>query len=236
MMKATKDAATISEPPKAPAPAVNPANTTLTPTKAFSDGFDSVIDANGNQSIIKGIKIKFTNNAEWIDDTGGVIAPTREFLVVELAKVTQKWKDNLPAEQRILDPAEPFPDVERLNAEVPKSEWREKFGKLVGPWQNSIAIYLFDPKTLEGFTWPTSTAGGFRAVDELKGRVKRARMMQGDDIYPLVTLGDTHMNTAFGGRQRPQFKVVRFVTLGGGQGRPLLAEPKPQELNDKIPW
>jgi hypothetical protein len=200
-----------------------------------SDGFDAVLDANGNRSIIRGIKLKFTNNAEWLDDAGDVVDPTRELLVMELMKLSQKWIDGMPAETRIIGPDEYFPDVDRLNEEAPREEWREAFGKMVGPWQNCIAVYLFDPKTMDAFTWPTSTFGGFRAVDELKGKVKRARMIQGDNIYPLVTLSDVHMNTQFGGRQRPAFKVVRFVPIGG-PARPLLEETKPEPMNDAIPF
>jgi hypothetical protein len=206
----------------------------------ISDGFDGT-DDDGSRSIIRGSKAKFGNDGKWTDGAGDVIAPTREFIVVELVKVSQKWIDDKPADTRVIAPDEHFPDVERLNEEAPKTEWREKFGKLIGPWQNCIAVYLFDPATMEGYTWPTSTAGGFRCVSELKGAVHRARMMQhGDNVYPVVTLADTHMNTAYGGRQRPKFKVLRFITLGG-QAKPLLepAKPKPslrEQLNDDIPF
>jgi hypothetical protein len=37
-------------------------------------------------------------------------------------------------------------------------------------------------------------------------------------MYPVVTLSDTHMNTRFGGRQRPHLKVQRFIALGGNGG------------------
>lgn len=218
----TMNKAGNNTPPAAPAP-----------TK-ISDGFDGVDDG-GARSIIRGVKLKFTNSAEWVDEAGEVIVPEREFLVVELAKVVQKWLDAMPVETRVLAPAEYFPDLEILNAEAPQSEWRDAFGKKVGPWQNSIVAYLLDPKTMEGFTWPTSTAGGFRAIDELKGHVRRARMLQGANVYPVVTLADTHMRTQFGGRQRPQFKVKRFVVLGGVE-RPLLEQTEPEPMNDEIQY
>jgi hypothetical protein len=229
----TTAAATPTPPPEAAArpPATSP--TWVAPRA--SDGFDAVLDADGNRSIIRGAKYKFTNNAEWLDDAGEVVDPAREFLVFEIAKVTQKWIDGMPAETRILAPDEYFPDTERLNAGAPPKEWREAFGKQVGPWQNSIVVYLFDPTTMECFTWPTSTAGGFRAVDDLQARVKRARRLQGDNVFPVVTLADTHMNTQYGGRQRPALKVVRFIAIGG-QAKPLLDEPKAEAMNDQIPY
>jgi hypothetical protein len=201
-----------------------------------SDGFDSVDDG-GSNSIIRGTKLKFGNDAKWSDGDDNVIAPQRELLIVEQVRSVQKWIDEKPTETRILAPDEYFPDIEKLNAEAPPEEWRDAFGRRIGPWQRCKVLYLFDPATLEGFSWPTSTAGGFRAISELQERVHRARMVQGDDnLYPLVTLSDTFMNTQFGGRQRPQFKVQRFVVLGGAK-RPLLEPAKPAEsLNDAIPF
>ena len=212
-----------------PAPAVSapPA-----PAAKRSDGFDDVDDRVGT-SIIRGDKLKFTNAGAWVDENGDPIAKDREFLVVELMKVSQKWIDGKPVETRILSSGEYFPDIEKLNAEAPRSEWRDAFGKMVGPWQNSFVLYLLDPETMQGFTFPTSTAGGFRAVFELKGDVHRARMLQGDNVYPVVTLADTHMKTQYGPRQRPAFKIVRFVPIGG-QARPLLGQPEPEPMKDAI--
>lgn len=42
-----------------------------------------------------------------------------------------------------------------------------------------------------------------------------------------MTLSDKHMNTRFGGRQRPHFCVVRWIELGG-DGK--LQSPKPLAL------
>jgi hypothetical protein len=199
-----------------------------------SDGFDSVDDG-GGRSIIKGTKIKYAKTEEWVDEAGEVIDPAREFIVIQLDRVEQKWIDNLPVETRVLAPNEYFRDLEKLNAEAPKSEWRDAFGHKEGPWQKSYACYMLDPNSLQAFTWPTSTIGGFRAIEDLKNHVGRARMAQGANVFPVVTLSDIHMNTAFGGRQRPAFKVVRFIALGGTE-RPLLEEPKPEPMNDRVPY
>ena len=34
-----------------------------------------------------------------------------------------------------------------------------------------------------------------------------ARRIRGQNIYPRVRLGDIHMNTQYGGRQRPTFNI-----------------------------
>jgi hypothetical protein len=209
------------------------------PTQHVDDGFDSDDDGS-SRSIIKGAKIKFTNNAEWLDaSTDEVISPEQKFIVIQIVKVTQKWIEGRPQETRILATGLPFPDVEKLNAEAPRSEWREHFGKMEGPWQNSYVVYLLDPRTMGGFTFPTSTVGGMRAVHELKEATRRARMLHGPGNYPVVTLSDVHMNTQFGGRSRPCFKILRFWTENGGtKESPALSQQQPEQLgsdNQKKP-
>jgi hypothetical protein len=90
---------------------------------------------------------------------------------------------------------------------------------------------------MDAFTWLTSTSGGFRAVSEFKDKVRHARrIQQNDNIFPLVTLGDVHMKTQFGGRQRPHLNVVRYVALGGAEQKPLLETTKTEPMNDSIPY
>jgi hypothetical protein len=89
-------------------------------------------DDDGRARLIKGTKLKFVD--EWIagDD---VIAADREFIVVEIIKASQKWDGARPIETLVFEATEKFPDIEKLNSEAPREEWREKFGKTVGPWE-----------------------------------------------------------------------------------------------------
>jgi hypothetical protein len=241
--QATKPPETIEQ-ASAPKPAQPPAVSAAPPPARMSDGFNSVDDGGGN-NVIRGGKLKYTNTNTWIEAASEVVIdPAREFIIVELARVTQKWIDDRPVETRIIGPDEHFPNVETMNDAAPQEEWREAFGKPQGPWQNCNLVYLMDPRTLEGFTWPTSTIGGGLAVRKLKDHVRRARMLQGNKggtLHPVVTLSDVFMNNAFGGRQRPAFKVVRFVSLGNDtEQQALLAPAKPTDPNDmggdNIPW
>jgi hypothetical protein len=45
------------------------------------------------------------------------------------------------------------------------------------------------------------------------------RRLRGPNVYAVVLLSDTFMNTKWGGRQRPHFKIERWVRFGeeGGQ-------------------
>jgi hypothetical protein len=213
-------------------------NSTKTPTvpEAPRDGFNDVDDS-GTGSLIKGTKIKFTNGAEWIDDTGDIIKPDREFIVIGLKRACQKWLDDLPAETVELGEHESWPDLEQWNEDSPPAEWTTKFGKDQGPWQRCWFAYLLDPKASTGFTWPAGTVGGFRALSELTEATRRARMLQGAGVYPIVTLADRHMNTQYGGRQRPHFVVRGWQVFGAPEASPALDKPadKNEDMNDEIP-
>lgn len=100
---------------------------------AIVDGFDDV-DSNPD-SVIKGRKIKFTLDYEWVTAGGEKITPDREFVVIEMIKVEQKWLPGqiVPAKTLVLSPGEKFRDIERLNNTCPRTEWAEKFGQMRGP-------------------------------------------------------------------------------------------------------
>jgi hypothetical protein len=201
------------------------------------DGLDDC-DDDGRTSIIRGVKLKFTNDAEWEGDDEAIEAD-REFLVAEILKTVQKWIGGRPIETRVLAADEKFPDIDALNDEAPDEEWVEKFGRKVGPWERAYIVYLLDPETMQVYTFPTSSDGGGRAVRELRQAASLARRLKGPGIYPRVRLTDVHMNTQFGGRQRPHFEIVGYETLGSPALAP--AEPKqivsakPEALNDPIP-
>jgi hypothetical protein len=206
-----------------------------------NDHRDGFSDPNygGARSVIRGSKIKFTNDAHWLADADEV-DPEREFLVVQIDRVRQKWLDQRPVVTEVLQPNE-APNIEALNEAAPKEEWRDRFGKPEGPWQFSYVAYLLDPATMGAFTYPTATTGGYLAIDALKDATVRARMLQGANYFPVVTLGHVHMNTAFGGRERPELVIKRFVPIG--PAAPALA-PKPESkrgdsdaaMKDEIPW
>jgi hypothetical protein len=160
-----------------------------------------------------------------------------------------------PPKTRVLAPDEKFRDVEMLNASTPEAEWRiGPDGKPKGPYENAYALYLLNMhgETVERFTYIASTTGGMRAVRELREQVDFARKRYGKHCYALVLLTDTFMPTRYGGRQRPHFKIQKWVMLGGegdgGKVPPTPDAPKlqgPQEvkppsasevLDDEVPW
>jgi hypothetical protein len=101
---------------------------------------------------------------------------------------------------------------------------------MVGPWQMQHVLYLVDPQTLDKFTYPTSTTGGSIAIRELVDKVKWMRRHR-PDANAVVTLSDVHMNTRFGGRQRPHFNVVRWIGLND---KGALSTSKPAALMHEV--
>jgi len=204
--------------------------------------------------------LKFSNEATWTTRDDDEIPLDLELVAVDIQRVVQRWEDQRPVETIILEPGQKFSDIETMNEKVPRSEWSEgPDGQLRGPWQAQHILYLVDLTTMDKYTFPTGTVGGRRAVGELRDKLVWMRRLRGPNVYPVVLLSDTFMKTRFGGRQRPHFKIVRWVRLGGEGGEvkalppppatqtlaqqttapsdvPLVPEPSlREELNDDLP-
>jgi hypothetical protein len=184
--------------------------------------------------IIQGTKIKFSNEAKWLQGDDEEMRPGLELIAVDLIRLVQMWGLDGPVndETIILKPHQMFPDVEQMNSEVPRSKWVEgPDGKMRGPYQASHVLYLLDPQSMDKYTYPTSTVGGRIAIRELRDKIQWLRRMRGPDVYPVILLSDTFMKTRFGGRQRPHFKIVRWVRFGGDDSRLVEAVPGPAPLS-----
>jgi hypothetical protein len=194
--------------------------------EGWEDGIEGD-DRPQGAGIIQGTLVKFTNEAEWTTRDGDALAANLELVAVDVARVVQKWQDQQPVETIILQPHQKFPDIEEMNEKVPKKEWVEgPDGNLRGPWQAQHIVYLLDPKTMDKYTFPTGTTGGRIGVRELVDKTMWMRRLRGPSVHPVITLADAFMKTKWGGRQRPHFKIVRWVRLGG-EGGEVEALPPP---------
>jgi hypothetical protein len=207
--------------------------------------------------IIQGGLVKFSNEAMWVSRDGDELSADLELVAVDVARVVQKWQDDRPVETIVLQPHQKFPDVEEMNEKVPKEEWvKGPDGKMRGPWQPQHILYLLDLETMDKYTFPTGTTGGRIAVRDLRDKTMWMRRLRGPNVHAVVLLSDTFMNTKWGGRKRPHFKIVRWVSLGSEstQAEALPPPPSPQttsqsdlplnevkepslaeEMNDEIP-
>jgi len=170
-----------------------------------------------NPRMIQGTQIKFANEATWTDKQGVVLDSKKHLLAIGVERVVNKWppQQGAPLETIVLEPGQPFPDIKKLDEACPKSEWREAFGKSQGPYQIQRLLYLLDPVTLDKFTFATSTVGGTRALHELADKIAWMQRYRQLGTRPLVHLSNTFMPTPYGGRQRPHFVILNWVTPSG---------------------
>jgi hypothetical protein len=210
------------------------------------DGFDAdIVEGKRDDQVrvIQGTLVKFTNEATWITPDGKELSEGLELIAVDVARIVQKWANQLPVETIVLEPDAKWPDVDDLNAQTPKAEWVDgPDGQPRGPWQAQRVVYLVDPATMTRYSYPTGTTGGSIAVRELVDQTKWMRRFRGANVYAVVTLGDKFMPTRFGGRQRPHFNIKRWMSLGGGDAEqaalPAQTVSRPslkEEMGDEIP-
>ena len=203
------------------------------------DGFDGVEndgveDEEGrpsNSRVIQGTRLGFNNDYTWTADDE-VFPEARELVVIDTARVVQKWVDKMPDECIFVEPSHKWPNIAKLNEGCPKSEWSEDFnGKPQGPWQRQRVVYFVDLNTMEKFTWPSGTVGADICLCEFRERVRMMRQFRGARVFAVVTLGDAYMHTRYGGRQRPDLKIQRWITLGADGG----ALPSPSAPGGALP-
>jgi len=182
----------------------------------YSDPFSA--DEGGGGSGFDGLKLKFTNDARWVNPDEEEI---RALLVaLNVVNRVQKWSGSggAPLETITLKPGERWPDIGALNNACP-DEWYTKFGKFVGPWAGERVVLFADLDTMAGYWWPSPTGnmGASRCIRNLIGQTKRKRSLLGQLVFPIVELSHTFMQTSYGGRERPHLIVRKWITFGGGQ-------------------
>jgi len=198
------------------------------------DGFESYddsVEGHDRSPSNQGSILKFTNEARWITREGEEIPPTKELIAINIGREVVKWNTDkeAPPARTILKPGQRFPDIEKLNAEIPQSEWVETpDGGMRGPYEARHVVYLLDPVTMAMYRYPTGTVGGHIAVSELVDQTKWMRRIRGANVYAVLVLTDVFMKTRWGGRQRPQLRPVRWITFGEGGDLP--AAPTPPKL------
>jgi hypothetical protein len=209
------------------------------------DGFDTFEDTvegeaeRSGTGLMQGDRIKFTNQAEWVfarDNTE--LPPDLELLVWDILRVVQKWpvEPGPPLEERVLGAGEKIPDLDKLNAEAPKEEWRMgPNGQMQGPYQFQFVTYLLDETTAARYTWASGTTGAKICLKDLTERSRFMRQYQGGKVHAVVTLTNVFMPTRFGGRQRPAFNYKRWIRIGGEQATLPAAEAAQPKVIEHTP-
>jgi hypothetical protein len=194
-------------------------------------------DAAGNL-LASTIRLSFTNESTWIHSVSKEpLATDFAPVVVDVERTIVDWSDKQRPITRVLTPGERIPDLEAMNEAVPKEKWSTDLnGQPRGPFQLQYVTFLLDLKTLDRYSFPTSTVGGSIATRELVDKIRWMRRYRGNHVCPQVLLSDTFMRTRFGGarggRQRPHFIIKQWMQLGGGSssGGPELPAPSPSPV------
>jgi hypothetical protein len=197
----------------------------------FVDTVEGEDDEAVNLRMIQGTRIKFSNEATWTDAQGVALDPQLCLIVVEMKRVVNKWPVDLgpPLETIEVAPGQPWPDINKLNAACPQTEWRTDFnGNPKGPYEAQRLLYLLDPATLDKYTYATNTIGGTRALSELAQKIEWAQKYRGPGVRPLVHLSSIWMPTRFKGRMRPHFIALPDWILPDGSKGALVQKPTPQ--------
>jgi hypothetical protein len=200
----------------------------------FDDSIEGTDDLPTSGRLI-GTRLKFTNDAKWVTHPNGGDCTNRVLLATNIRRKEIKWgpKPNAPpVDSRELKSGEKFRNMDVLNATCPKSEWRDKFGKFVGPWEIQHVLEFADLESMERFSWPTSTDGGNICVHELVDRINMKReFYKRVDIWPLVKLSHCFMPTKFGGRERPDLKIKDWFWPNKDKDDKIeTAQPQPKSL------
>jgi hypothetical protein len=200
------------------------------------DGFDGYTDESEgggddqgqhtSRRLIQGERIGFSNEAVWTGVNGLPLPNNLQFLVHDTVRLVQKWGlDNMPAEDPIiLEPHQKWPDIEAMNAACPKTEWRLRFGVLVGPYQPQKIVYLWDPVSMNKYTWPTGSNSGMACVSELVEKIQMMRQYKKQRARPIVKLSSRLWSKRFN-RQGPHFIVQQWVVINEEGALVPLTEP-----------
>ena len=119
------------------------------------DGFND--SAGDEQRIIQGSIVRCMDG-HWTDSDGVAFPPETKLLALATAMALQHWKDKLPIETILKTPGQPLPDLDKLNAKIPKKQWEPGLDKKPRPpWGRQHIVYLLNPHDA-GRSLPSSTA------------------------------------------------------------------------------
>jgi hypothetical protein len=156
--------------------------------------------------LIHGSLVKCTDGrwtSEGVDVTGS------QLLALHTVKALQRWEAQKPVETILQVPDGVLPNVDDLNAAIPKNTWEAGLnGEPKPPWQLQYVVYLLDVSDASLLTFANSTFGAKIAFERLDDRVAWMRGLRNASVLPLVKLDAKSMKTKVGPKQRPEFTIV----------------------------
>ena len=158
-------------------------------------------------------------DGHWSLRDGTVVAPDTLLLAIATNEALQHWRDQYGRRRHPQAAGRALPDVDELNAQIPRSEWEEGLdGQPRPPWQHVYIAYLVNTDDASLYTFINSTVGARIAVERLQDKVRWMRTLRGAQVAPVVRLDAKPMKTGFGQKMRPEFTIVEWREIGGGGG------------------
>ena len=178
--------------------------------------------------ILLGTTALWNAEAKWHDRDGLPIPPTPK-LVIGMRTILRRWVDKEPID--IIE--HPLPNVDELNASVPKPWPTGLNGQEEPPYAVYYVVQFCDPRTGALYTFANKTYGSKLAYERLEEQISVMRALRGANVVAVVMLGQLLMKTMnFGMKPRPHFEVIDFkVPPGGGSdgdGQLIPQSPTPQ--------
>jgi len=149
--------------------------------------------------------------------------PPAELLVTGVIIANRRWSEQKVIDVAVDGPNEPLANVDELNAAIPQETWEKGLdGKPRAPWERVVGFYLTDTKEAGSYTWMNSTYGARLAFERLRERIGNMTRIRGRAVAPIVRIGGKPMKTNFGTRTRPEFEVVSWIEVNGGNPPPAI--------------
>src|SRR6516225_5073857 len=189
-----------------------------TPTQqqlpANSDDGWSDTAAEIESQVLRGKLLKFAD-WRWTKGTeGDEVEEGTQLVAIGTAATWVKWAGGKPVQYVTRQPRKMLPHRDGLGDH---DEFLWEMGpdnRPRDPWQNTRFVYFLDPISMEMLTFSTSSGGGRSAVINLADQTKRMRELGHSSALPVVELGAEKMQTKFGLKSKPLFKIVKWH--GGG--------------------
>ena len=200
----------------------------------IDDGWDDAA-AEMASKVLRGTLLKFAD-WKWIKGVEATeVEEGTQLVALGTTAAWVKWQGGKPVQYVMRQPGQKLPDREELG-DLDEALWElGPDNKPRDPWQSTRFVYLLDPISVEMFTFSTSSAGGRSAVIDLADQIARMRKLGHPNASPIVELGSAPMQTKFGRKSKPVFKIVKWY--GGGSEPKEIAPPSLQgETSDEIPF
>jgi hypothetical protein len=177
-----------------------------------NDGWNSPIDDDTGGRQIDGTLLRYDDKQWLVGKEKTVIPNGTRFIVLGIKTGWKRWENGNVVEF-VTEIDGHYPRRQELGYED-ESAWEcGPDDKPTDPWQNSREGLLIDPHTCAAYTFCTASAGGRSAVDDLKNAVRNARRLR-PGVVPVVSLEWQVMDTKYGRKSKPYFKIVDWSIPG----------------------